>query len=132
MSNLGATFKNIKGINIAFAVIAVVLVIAGLIVAFSPSGLMAQDASQGTVQASTQNNNGLDGSAAGMAFLAAGLALGISVIGAAIALAKIGSAAVASIAERPEITGRVIVFAGLAEGLAIWGLIVAVLILGKI
>jgi len=129
MNNLASTFKNMKGINIAFSVIAAILIIVGAIVVISPFGLMAQQEAQ---QAEMEQGNNLSGSAVGMAFLAAGLALGISVIGAAIALSKIGSAAVASIAEKPEITGRVIVFAGLAEGLAIWGLIVAVLILGKI
>ena len=130
MTNLGSTFKNMKGINTAFSVIAVILIIAGLIVVISPFGLMAQE--EAAQPEAPVKSSGLSGSAAGMAFLAAGLALGVSVIGAAIALSKIGSAAVASIAEKPEITGRVIVFAGLAEGLAIWGLIVAVLILGKV
>lgn len=130
MTNLGSIYKNLEGVNTAFSVIAVILVIAGLIVVISPFGLMAQEEAGQPAKAQPANN--LSGSAVGMAFLAAGLALGISVIGAAIALSKIGSAAVASIAEKPEITGRVIVFAGLAEGLAIWGLIVAVLILGKV
>lgn len=129
MNNLASTFKNMKGINIAFSLIAVVLIIAGLIVVVTPFGVIAQEEGH---QTNAEKASNLSGSAVGMAFLAAGLALGISVIGAAIALSKIGSAAVASIAEKPEITGRVIVFAGLAEGLAIWGLIVAVLILGKI
>lgn len=128
MTNLSSTFKSMKGINTAFSVLAVILLIIGLFVVLVPNGLMAQEAAQEEAQAARVTGD----SAVGMAFLAAGLALGISVIGAAIALSKIGSAAVAAIAEKPEITGRVIVFAGLAEGLAIWGLIIAVLILGKI
>lgn len=128
MTNLSSTFKSMKGINTAFSVLAAILLIIGLIVVLVPNGLMAQEAAQEEAQAARVTGD----SAVGMAFLAAGLALGISVIGAAIALSKIGSAAVAAIAEKPEITGRVIVFAGLAEGLAIWGLIIAVLILGKI
>lgn len=128
MTNLSSTFKSMKGINTAFSVLAAILLIIGLFVVLAPNGLMAQEAAQEEAQAARVTGD----SAVGMAFLAAGLALGISVIGAAIALSKIGSAAVAAIAEKPEITGRVIVFAGLAEGLAIWGLIIAVLILGKI
>ena len=128
MTNLSSTFKSMKGINTAFSVLAAILLIIGLIVVLAPNGLMAQEAAQQEAQATRLTGH----SGAAMAVLAAGLALGISVIGAAIALSKIGSAAVAAIAEKPEITGRVIVFAGLAEGLAIWGLIIAVLILGKI
>ncbi|HMA63263.1 MAG TPA: ATP synthase subunit C [bacterium] len=129
MTKLTSTFKSLKGINTAFSVLAGILLIIGLFVVLAPNGLMAQEAAQEEAQAAARVTGD---SAVGMAFLAAGLALGISVIGAAIALSKIGSAAVAAIAEKPEITGRVIVFAGLAEGLAIWGLIIAVLILGKI
>ena len=43
-----------------------------------------------------------------------------------------GSAAVGALAEKPELMGRVLVMVGLAEGVAIYGLIVAILILGKI
>ncbi|MCF7885547.1 MAG: ATP synthase subunit C [Candidatus Marinimicrobia bacterium] len=131
MTKLASIFKNMQGINKAISVIAGLFLIFGLLgIIFSPVGLFAQE---GAVQEQAQSGtNKVTGSSASMAFLAAGLALGISVLGAGIALSKIGSAAVAAIAEKPEITGRVIVFAGLAEGLAIWGLIVAVLILGKI
>jgi V/A-type H+-transporting ATPase subunit K len=74
----------------------------------------------------------VSGNNAGWAFLAAALSISVSVLGAGIALSKIGAAAMAALAEKPEIMGSAIVFAGLAEGLSIWGLIVAVLILLKV
>jgi len=65
-------------------------------------------------------------------FMAAALAVGASSLGAAIAVALVGSAAMGAISERPEMAGRALIFIGLAEGIAIYGLIVAIMILGKI
>ncbi len=48
------------------------------------------------------------------------------------AVAYTGSAALATVSERPELFGRAMVVVGLAEGIAIYGLIVAVLILAKV
>jgi V/A-type H+-transporting ATPase subunit K len=46
-------------------------------------------------------------------------------------VAGVGSAAVGALAEKPELLGRVLIFVGLAEGIAIYGLIVAILILAR-
>jgi V/A-type H+-transporting ATPase subunit K len=67
----------------------------------------------------------------GLAFIGAGLAVGLGAIGAGWAVAVTGAAAVGGIAERPEIFARSLVIVGLAEGIAIYGLIVAILILGR-
>jgi V/A-type H+-transporting ATPase subunit K len=63
-------------------------------------------------------------------FIAAALVTGISAIGAAYAVAIVGGAAMGAVAEKPETAGRALVFVGLAEGIAIYGLIVAIMILG--
>ena len=55
---------------------------------------------------------------------------GISALGAAYAVAVVGGAAMGAVAEKPETAGRALVFVGLAEGIAIYGLIVAIMILG--
>ena len=67
----------------------------------------------------------------GDAFIGAGIAVAGSTIGAGIAVSYTGAATLAAIAERPEIFGRSLVVVGLAEGIAIYGLIVAVIIIGK-
>jgi len=72
------------------------------------------------------------GDSSGMAFLAAAIAVAGSSIGAAAAVAYTGAAALAAISEKPELFGRSIVVIGLAEGIAIYGLIIAVLILGRV
>ena len=47
------------------------------------------------------------------------------------AVAKVGAAAVGALAEKPELFGRLLIFIGLAEGIAIYGLIVSILILNR-
>lgn len=65
-------------------------------------------------------------------YLAAALVTGIAALGAAYAVAVVGAAAVGAIAENPELFGRVIILVGLAEGIAIYGVIVSVLILNRL
>jgi V/A-type H+-transporting ATPase subunit K len=65
-------------------------------------------------------------------FIAAALAAGLSALGAAIAVAVVGAAALGAMSEKPELAGRALIFMGLAEGIAIYGLIVAIMILGRL
>jgi V/A-type H+-transporting ATPase subunit K len=65
------------------------------------------------------------------AYLGAAVAVAASSIGAAFAVAYTGSAALAAISERPEMFGRAMVIVGLAEGIAIYGLIIAVILIGQ-
>ena len=68
----------------------------------------------------------------GWAMMAAAIAAGLSALGAAYAVAHVGAAAVGALAEKPELLGRVLILVGLAEGIAIYGLIVAILILNRL
>ncbi|NLD42989.1 MAG: ATPase [Chloroflexi bacterium] len=61
--------------------------------------------------------------------LGAALATGLACIGAGIAVGIAGAAAIGGITEKPEILGRTLIFVGLAEGIAIYGLIVSFIIL---
>lgn len=63
-------------------------------------------------------------------FLAAGLAVGLSGIGAAFAIAKVGVAASGAIVENPKLFGNTILYVAFAEAIAIYGLLVAILIIG--
>ncbi|MFH1314476.1 MAG: ATP synthase subunit C [Candidatus Eisenbacteria bacterium] len=73
-----------------------------------------------------------DSSTAGWAFLAAAVSTGLGCVGAGIAVAYVGAAAVGAVGEKPEVAGRTLIFVGLAEGIAIYGLIIAIMILGKV
>jgi len=65
-------------------------------------------------------------------YIAAALSVGLSSLGAAWAVSSVGSAAMGAISEKPELSGRALIYVGLAEGIAIYGLIVAIMILGKV
>lgn len=65
-------------------------------------------------------------------FLSAALAVGLGAIGAGIAVGLVGAAAMGTIGERPELLGRTLIFVGLAEGIAIYGLIIAIMVLGRL
>ena len=68
----------------------------------------------------------------GVGMLAAAIATGLACIGSGIAVAVVASSAVGAISEDPSLLGKTIIFAGLAEGIAIYGLIIAIMILNKI
>jgi V/A-type H+-transporting ATPase subunit K len=65
-------------------------------------------------------------------FAAAAASAGLAALGAGYAVAQVGTAALGALAEKPELFGRVLVLVGLAEGIAIYGLIVAVLIFNRV
>jgi V/A-type H+-transporting ATPase subunit K len=65
-------------------------------------------------------------------FIAAALATGLSSLAAGYAVASVGAAAIGAIAEKPQLLGRVLILVGLAEGIAIYGLIISILILNQI
>ena len=64
--------------------------------------------------------------------VAAALAIGISVLGAGYAVGRVGSAALGAAAEKPELLTRSIIFVALAEGLAVLGFAIAMLLVQKI
>jgi len=68
-------------------------------------------------------------SAAMWKYIAAALAVGISCIAGGIAVGQIGSAAMGAMSENPELSGKALPYAGLAEGICLWGFLVALLIL---
>jgi len=63
--------------------------------------------------------------------IAAAIAFGMGAIGAGIAIANVGAAAMGAIGERPEIASQALIFIALAEGLVVFGFITALMILGK-
>ena len=62
-------------------------------------------------------------------FLAAALAVGLGAIGTGWAQSRIGSAGAGAIAEKPEITGTILILVALPETMVILGFVVAALIL---
>lgn len=68
----------------------------------------------------------------GLGFIAAALSTGLATVGAGYAVGVVGSSALGAVSEDPTILGKTLIFVGLAEGIAIYGLIVSILILGRL
>lgn len=71
-------------------------------------------------------------SGSGLGFIAAGISTGLATIGAGYAVGAVGSSALGAVSENPRILGKTLIFVGLAEGIAIYGLIVSIMILGQL
>ncbi len=85
------------------------------------------------VFAETATTTGIQGTMAqGLGFIAAALVTFGSTIGAGIAVSSAASAAIGAISENEENFGKAIIFVALAEGVAIYGLLISILIINKL
>ncbi len=123
------------GFNAALAVVA--LSVFGVVLATStPPADASTPVATSSVTADVITQEETEPSASGWsarsaALLGASIAVAGCGIGAAIGVAYTGAAALAAISERPEIFGRAMVIVGLAEGIAIYGLIVGIILIGQ-
>ena len=109
-------------------IIVSIIVVLGLTIFANKVFAVTENASNST--AATEEVK--EDSSKGAGLIAAALATGIGCIGAGIAVAVVASAAVGAVSENPSLLGKTIIFAGLAEGIAIYGLIISIMILNKI
>lgn len=112
-------FKRVVGVNVLTFLVAEV----GLLLLGVQNALAQQVNSPGPKEVTV----GL-----GLALIGIGIPTGLATIGAGIAVGPVGAASLAVIAEKPEIFGRTLIYLGLAEGIAIYGLVVTILLLGRI
>ncbi len=113
-------FKPTIGINLVVFVVA-----QAALLFFGVQDVMA--AVEPMVEASGEISIGL-----GLGIIGVGIPTALSTIGAGIAVGPIGAASLAVLAEKPEIFGRTLIYLGLAEGIAIYGLVMSILLLDKI
>lgn len=71
-------------------------------------------------------------SASGLGYLAAALSTGLAAIGAGIGVGQAGSAAIGAISEDSSILGKTLIILGLAEGVAIYGLVISIMIIQRL
>jgi len=107
---------------LAMTLLATVLAAATSLLWWWPDALAASPAAAASVGSE----------AMGWGFVGAAVATGLAALGAGIAVANVGAAAIGAIAEKPELFGRVLILVGLAEGIAIYGLIISILILNRL
>jgi V/A-type H+/Na+-transporting ATPase subunit K len=116
----------LAGIGGLLMVGAVVLLVAALTA--GPAGAAATATAVGAAKSAAAVSATSSGTGA---LLGAAIAVAGSTIGAGIAVAYAGAAALAIMSERPELFGRAMVIVGLAEGIAIYGLIIGIILIGK-
>ena len=98
-----------------------------LVMVFQINGLVAQAAE------ATAATNGMAGSLAqGLGFIAAAVVTSASAIGAGFAVAAAAPAAIGAISENSDNFGKAMIFVSLAEGVAIYGLLISILIINKL
>ena len=118
--------KGIKGESVRrvlrFHVGTLFSLVAGAIIFIFLGGVTANAASANAAAAASASSEGLRD-------IAAALSTGLAGIGAGIAVSATGSAALGALSEDPKILGKALVFVGLAEGIAIYGLIISIMIL---
>lgn len=68
-------------------------------------------------------------SGSALKYVAAAIAVGIACIGGGMAVGRIGAAAMGAMSENPELSGKALPYVGLAEGICLWGFLVALLII---
>ena len=112
--------KHGKGLLAANVISFFSVVLVATVCAFSPSPVFADAAPAAAAAADN-----------GMAYLAAALVTGLACIGAGIAVAAAASAALGAISENDKIMGKALIFVALAEGIALYGLLVTFMILGR-
>ena len=115
------------------------LMIAALLAGFAVFGAVAQENDEAasaqtvTTQVSAQNATVSESEPAkdssAIKYIAAGLAVGLACIAGGMAVGKIGAAAMGAMSENAELSGKALPFVGLAEGICLWGFLVALLII---
>lgn len=121
--------KTVKGKKAALAVnIASVFLVCVVCFSVGAVQVSAADADVATT-AVTETTGYTTGFGIGM--LGTALATGLSCIGAGIAVASSASAAIGAISENPKTFGKALIFVALAEGVALYGMLISIQILAK-
>lgn len=112
-----------------------IIALAAALLCFTVAGLFAQEsetpAATQTVaeaQASTVEAKA-DSNSSAIKYVAAAFAVALACIAGGMAVGKIGAAAMGAMSENAELSGKALPFVGLAEGICLWGFLVALLII---
>ena len=117
--------RKLTGASARHALLGNVAMFFGLFVITSVLGLTGASAAG----AETAAVAAADGLSVGLKYIGAGLAVGLSGIGGGIAASSSASAALGAISENDSMFGKSLIFVGLAEGVALYGLIIALVLL---
>lgn len=71
-------------------------------------------------------------SSSGLGYMGAALSTGLACLGSGVAVGNVGSAALGAVSEDEKMLGKTLIYVGLAEGIAIYGLVISIMILGAL
>lgn len=132
-----ASFKKVaagtapkKASKVNFATFGILIL---LVAMMSVSVFATEPESAEAVEETVEESKNEDGDMSkGMGLLAAGLVTGLAGIGGGIAVAAGAPAAIAATSEDPKSFGKSIIFVALGESIALYGVVIAILILQKV
>ncbi len=120
--------RKLTGSSARHALLTNIAMFCGLFLITSVLGLSGA-ASAAAPEAAAAAGAAADGLSTGLKYIGAGLAVGLSGIGGGIAVSSSASAALGAISENDSMFGKSLIFVGLAEGVALYGLIIALVLL---
>ncbi|WP_296692257.1 ATP synthase subunit C [Treponema sp. UBA7567] len=112
-----------------------IIALAAALLCFTVAGLFAQKsetpaATQTVAEAQTSTVEAkADSNSSAIKYVAAAFAVALACIAGGMAVGKIGAAAMGAMSENAELSGKALPFVGLAEGICLWGFLVALLII---
>jgi V/A-type H+-transporting ATPase subunit K len=105
------------------------LIMIGAVVSTIFGGNVFAETAEATTEAAAAAAAGAIGIGEGLKYLSAALSTGIATIATGIAVGSVGSSAIGAISEDSSLLGKTLIFVGMSEGIAIYGLIISILIL---
>lgn len=121
--------KNGKKGNIKKAILTTVSAFALIMIGAIVSTIFGGNAFAETAEATEAAAASAGGLGEGLKYLSAALSTGIATIATGLAVGSVGSSAIGAISEDSSLLGKTLIFVGMAEGIAIYGLIISILIL---
>lgn len=117
-------FGGSRGMFAIGAIVSFLMVLTGAVLALISPAFAAEGASAApSVEAAASN---------GIGFIGMALSTGAACIGAGVAVGNVGAAALGLVGEKPEAMGTTFIYLGLAEGIAIYGIVISILIFSKL
>ena len=114
-------FKKVLKINIG---ILIPIVIGFMVLAIPGIAHAAEAVATSEDVAATVESTG-----SGLKYIAAALSTGLAAIGAGYAVAAAASSAIGAVSEDEKLMGKTLIYVGLAEGIALYGMIISFMIL---
>ena len=109
-----------------------VFVVAALLVAVLSVAAFAEDPATAEATAAAAATAADSGLARGLGYLGAAVAVGMSCLGAGIAIASTAPAAIGAFLEDPKAFGKALIFVVLGEGVALYGLLISILLFNSL